>query len=363
MKQRIYLDHAATTPVLPEARAAMGEGLERWANPSSPHADGRIAKRVLEDARERIKAALGWNGDLVFTASASEAAALAFARCRAAGPKPALSAVEHDAIRRQVPAGEGFSLPANSDGLVDPEGLATWLRLAPGGLVAVQHVNSETGVVQSIGELIEAVDAAGSHLLVDCAQSAGKLPLPSGDLLIISAHKFGGPPGAAALLVRDLKLLMPTGGQERGYRGGTENLPAIMGMAAALEVRARDAEAVERQLHNRAILDAWVEAQGGTVICRDGVRSPFVASYAMPHMSAQAQLVRFDGMGFSVSAGSACSSGSMKPSHVLEAVGISPDVAARAVRVSFAPKTLDEDVLAFARAWQSLAAEAASRAA
>lgn len=363
MKQRIYLDHAATTPVLPEARAAVSEALERWANPSSPHADGRNAKRMLEDARERIKAALGWNGDLVFTGSASEAAALAFARCRIVGPKPAMSVVEHDAIRRQVADGEGFNLPVRRDGLLDPEGLATWLRLAPGGLIAVQHVNSETGVVQPIRELIEAVDAAGSHLLVDCAQSAGKLALPPGDLLMVSAHKFGGPPGAAALLVRDLKLLVPAGGQERGYRGGTENLPAIMGMAAALELRVRDGAALERQLRNRAILDEWLEAQGGMLICRDSVRSPYVASYAMPHMSAQAQLVRFDGMGFSVSAGSACSSGSMKPSHVLEAIGIAPDVAARVVRVSFAPETREEEVLTFARAWQSLAAEAASRAA
>jgi cysteine desulfurase len=363
LKQRIYLDHAATTPVLPEARVAVAEALERWANPSSPHADGRNAKRMLEDARERIKAALGWTGDLIFTGSASEAAALAFARCRLQGPKPALSTVEHDAIRRQVPDGEGLNLPVGSKGLLDPESLAGWLHLAPGGLIAVQHVNSETGVIQPIADLIEATDVAGSYLLVDCAQSAGKLPLPPGDLLIISAHKFGGPPGAAALLVRDLKMLVPTGGQERGYRGGTENLPAIMGMAAALELRAREGGALKRQLRNRAILDEWLEAQGGTVICRDSVRSPYVGSYAMPHMSAQAQLVRFDGMGFSVSAGSACSSGSMKPSHVLEALGVDPDLAARIIRVSFAPETREEDVLAFARAWQSLAAEAASRAA
>jgi cysteine desulfurase len=341
----------------------MSEALERWANPSSPHADGRHAKRLLEDARERIKAALGWSGDLVFTSSASEAAALAFARGRRQGPKPALSVVEHDAIRRQVLEGERFNLPVRGDGLLDPEGLATWLRLAPGGLIAVQHVNSETGVVQPIRELIEAVDATGSHLLVDCAQSAGKLPLPPGDLLIISGHKFGGPPGAAALLVRDLKLLVPAGGQERGYRGGTENLPAIMGMAAALELRTQDGGALERQLRNRATLDEWVASQGGTVICRDSVRSPYIASYTMPHMSAQAQLVRLDGMGFSVSAGSACSSGSMKPSHVLEAIGVAPDLAARVVRVSFAHETGEEDVLAFARAWQSLATQAADRAA
>ena len=362
---RIYLDHAATTPVLPQARAAVMDAMERWANPSSPHREGRAAKAALEDARARIKAALGWNGDLIFSATASEAAALAFRRCHSQGPRPALTTVEHDAIRAQVPEGEGFNLPVRTDGLVDPEALATWLHLAPGGLVAVQHCNSETGVFQHIPDIGEAVDAAGSYLLVDCAQTAGKLPLPAADLLIVTATKLGGPPGAAALLVRDPKLLVPTGGQERGYRRGTENLPAILGFAAALEARndEQHAAAFSQQLRNRFLLEERLMTNGAVTICENSFRSPFVGSYAMPGMSAQAQLVRFDLMGISVSAGSACSSGSMKPSHVMEALGLDPAVAASAIRVSFSLDTREDEVRTFADAWVQLASEARSRAA
>ncbi len=364
MTRSIYLDHAATTPVLPEARAAMMLGLETWANPSSPHADGRAAKRAIEDARQRIKAALGWTGELIFTSSASEAAALAFARCRLVGPKPAISVVEHDAIRRQVREGEGWNLPVWSDGRLNPECLSEWLHLAPGGLIAVQHANSETGVVQDIADIGEAVDAAGSFLLVDCAQTAGKLPLPTADLIIVSAHKFGGPPGIAALLVRDLKLLVPTGGQERGYRGGTENLPAILGMAAALEARATSrVAAMESQLRNRVRLEEQVKLAGGSIICGECPRSPLIGAMAMPGMSAQAQLVRLDGLGFRVSAGSACASGSMKTSHVLSALELDPHVAANVIRVSFSFETSEDEVDAFADAWLALASEAAKRAA
>lgn len=362
---RIYLDHAATTPVLPEARAAMMEALERWANPSSPHAEGRAARAALEQARASIKAALGWNGELIFTATVSEAAGLAFARCREVGPKPAVSAVEHDAIRSQVPGGEGLVLPVGADGLVDPETLARWLHLAPGGLVAVQHVNSETGVIQPIAQIGEVIDAAGSYLLVDCAQSAGKLPLPPADLILVSASKVGGPPGAAALLVRDLGVLVPTGGQEKGYRRGTENLPAILGWAAALEARPVDLESERsaRQRANRFLLEEAIMTHGGETIAANSFRSPFIGSYAMPEMSTAAQLVSFDALGFAVSAGSACASKSMAPSPVLAAMGVSPDVAGRTVRVSFSLDTTEDEVGAFADAWIALAAKAKARAA
>ena len=361
-RSRIYLDHAATTPVLPEAQAAMAEALERWANPSSPHAEGRAAKAALEGARSRIKAALGWNGDLIFTATASEAAALAFRRCQLQGPKPALTTVEHDAIRAQVPDGEGFNLCVEANGLLSAEALTTWLKLAPGGLVAVQHANSETGIVQSIADIGEAVDAAGSYLLVDCAQSAGQLPLPPAELISVSSSKVGGPPGAAALLVRDLQLLVPSGGQERGYRRGTENLPAILGWTAALEANAWSFDRLNRL---RARLDVKLMSEGGYVVgLEPGVgRLPTIGAYAMEHMSAVAQLVRFDSLGFAVSAGSACSSGKTKSSHVLAAMQAPPDFADKVIRVSFGPSTSEAEVDAFVEAWVSLAAEARSRAA
>lgn len=364
-RDRIYLDHAATTPVLREARDAVAEALASWANPSSPHADGRAARKQLEDARERIKAALGWTGELIFTSGATEAAQLAFRRCWSFGPKPAMSTVEHDAVRRQAPEPDRWNLSVGPDGLVDPAALGDWLRLAPGGLIAVQHCNSETGVLQPIPEILEVVDLAGSSLFVDCAQTAGKLPLPPAELIAVSAHKFGGPPGVGALLVSDVKRLMPTGGQEKGYRGGTENLPAILGMAAALEARPVNIEgpAFSRQLANRFLLETKLAEHGAMAICGNSFRSPFVASYAMPGMSAQAQMVRFDGVGISVGAGSACSSGSLKTSHVLSAIGVDPALAANAIRVSFSLDTSEDDVMTFVRAWVALADEAASRAA
>ncbi|NJC06336.1 cysteine desulfurase [Sphingomonas kaistensis] len=359
-RSRIYLDHAATTPVLPQARAAMVEALERWANPSSPHAEGRAAKAALENARSRIKAALGWNGDLIFTATASEAAALAFRRCWEKGPKPAISTVEHDAIRSQVPDGEEWNLPVQRGGLLSPEHLSTWLHMARGGLVAVQHANSETGVVQPIAEIGEAIDAAGSFLLVDCAQSAGKLPLPPADMIIVSSSKVGGPPGAAALLVRDLKLLVPTGGQERGYRRGTENLPAILGWAAALEANAWD---FDRLNALRARLDVKLMGEGAEIVGQGVGRIPTIGAYAMEHMSAMAQLVQLDALGFAVSAGSACSSGKVKTSHVLAAMGAPPEFADKVIRVSFGPSTSESDIDAFADAWAGLATRSKARAA
>ena len=358
--QRIYLDHAATTPVLPEARAAMAEALEQWANPGSPHADGRAARAALDDARGRIKGALGWNGEVIFTSGASEAARLAFRRCHLQGPKPAISTVEHDAIRGQIPEGEGFNLSVRADGLLDPAALSTWLHLAPGGLVGIQHVNNETGVVQPLEAIVEAVDAAGSYLLADCAQSAGKLPLPPADLIMISGHKLGGPPGVGALLVRDLKLLVPEGGQERGYRRGTENVPAILGLAAALEAGAWN---LGRLLEVRGVLERRLCAAGAIVVGEQSPRIPTIGAYAMPGVSAMAQLVQFDSRGISVSAGSACSSGTNKPSHVHAAMGIDPEIAARVIRVSFGPETSIADVMTFCDVWTEIAASVRGRAA
>jgi cysteine desulfurase len=363
---RIYLDHAATTPMLPAARAAVAAAMERWANPSSPHAEGRAAKAALEDARSRIKAALGWTGELIFTSGATEAAALAFRRCWTAGPKPMLSTVEHDAVKRQAPETERINLGVRADGHVDPEQLATWLHMAPGGLVAIQHVNSETGVIQPLPDIIEAVDAAGSFLFVDCAQSAGKLPLPPADMIAISAHKLGGPPGIGALLVRDLDLLVASGGQERGYRAGTENLPAILGFAAALDQPADEdgfPTWFERQLRNRFILEEAVEEAGGVTVCSTSFRSPMIASYHMPGVSAAAQLVQLDAMGFAVSAGPACSSGSLKQSAVLSALGLDPAFSANCIRVSFGSTTSEADVQRFAEAWRGMARRAGARAA
>lgn len=344
MAERVYLDHAATSPLRPEARAAMEDGFRLWANPSSPHAEGRKARAALEDARERIKAALGWEGELIFTSGASEALWIALNRAKV--ERRIVSAVEHDAVFRAAPDAEVVLV---TDGEVDPE---TLLKSA-GALVAVQHVNSETGTnlmpyVQS--KLAESVREGGGQLLVDCSQSAGKVTLPEADMLVVSAHKLGGPIGIGALLVRDFNLLEPVGGHERGYRQGTENLPGALGMAAALDLGGLDgwASTVEQHFDFKNAL-----FRHGEVIA-PGFQCSHIISVAHPTISAQALLIRLDALGFAVSAGSACSSGTLKKSKVLDAFGVPDDVAARTIRVSLGWNTTAQDLERFAAVWASL---------
>ncbi len=329
---RIYLDHAATTPMLPQAVAAMIDGMTRWANPSSPHADGRAARAALEDARARIGAALGWNGPVLFTSGASEAIAIALMRNKAA--RIVTSPIEHDAVLRVTPGAERLAIAADGRVVPDREDAA---------LNAIQHVNNETGVIQSLDGI--------PLLFADCAQSAGKLPLPDADMIAISAHKFGGPPGIGALLVRDLTQLHPSGGQEQGYRAGTENLPAVMAMAAALEA---PRDWLNEAARLRRELDAAISDAGGEVVAADSPRIPTIASYRMPGVSARAQLIRFDMAGISVSAGSACSSGTLKASHVLTAMGWDAEAAGEVVRVSFGPQTGADDIARFVTAWKAV---------
>jgi len=339
---RIYLDHAATTPVLPQARAAMAEALERWANPSSPHAEGRAAKAALEDARARIKVSLGWPHELIFTSGASEAAALALSRARRSGR--AVSAVEHDSIRRAAP--DAGLIEVGTDGIVD------LTHVPEQALVAIQTVNSETGVIQPLNDVATAVHQRGGLWLADAAQSAGKLPLPGADLIIVSAHKLGGPPGIGALLGNGLSALAPTGGQEKGYRGGTENLPAAIGFAAALEARGLRDPLPELRRH----LDEGVCNAGGSVVAADAPRLPEIASYRLPGVAAAAQLIELDMAGIAVSAGSACSSGTLKPSQVLTAMGWPEEEAREVIRVSLSPSTTKAEVDRFLEVWSALAA-------
>ena len=311
-----------------------------WANPSSPHAAGRAARGALEDARTRIGAALGWNGEVVFTSGASEALAIALTRCRL--PLAAVSPVEHEAVLRL--AGDAPRLRVDSAGRVDPS------RAALSGLVAVQQVNNETGVIQPLGEIARAVRGAGGLLLADCAQAAGKLGLPDADLIAISAHKFGGPIGIGALLVRDWASIAPSGGQERGYRPGTESMPLALAMAAALEA---DRDWLGEAARLRALLEREIVAAGARVIAREAARIATIGAYVMPGVSSAVQLIRFDSMGIAVSAGSACSSGAMKPSHVIAGMGIAGGD--ETVRVSIGRGTTEAQIRRFLEAWRQIA--------
>jgi len=346
---RLYLDHAATTPMTAGAIAAVARGQAIWANPSSPHAEGRAARAALEEARGAVAAAYGWRGETLLTSGASESLGLALGRGLI--ERRIISAVEHDAAIRA--GGDAVVVaPVDANGVVDLDALAALLSGAP-ALVCLQWCNSETGVRQPIAAAAAIVRAAGGLLLVDAAQMPASTELADhADFVALSAHKRGGPPGVGALLVRDLATLRPTGGQERGYRPGTENLPAALGYAAALAEPEPDHQAL------RARLDDAIRRSGGIVVGENAPRHPAIGSYRLPGLAATAQLIRFDIAGIAVSAGSACASGSMKPSHVLRAMGWREEETREVVRVSFGRTTGDGDVDRFISAWRDVARQA-----
>jgi len=334
---RVYLDHAATTPVLPQARAAVARAFEKWANPSSPHAEGRAARALLEEARSIISDALGWRHDVIFTSGASEAIEIAAKRARVSGR--AHGATEHPIVPYAMGA-DSKVIPVDGNGLVDEDALDRVLADGP-ALVAIQQVNNETGVIQPLERIGAKVRAAGSLLLADCAQSAGKLPLPGADFLVIAAHKLGGPPGIGALLAKDPATLEAIGGQEGGYRPGTPAVPSIMGFAAALEA---DHGWYEEAKRLRAHLDAEIEAAHGEVVAGAAPRIATIACYRMPGVPGAAQMMQLDLAGIAVSAGSACASGSLKTSHVLAAMGWHEEKAREVIRISFGAQTRESDI-------------------
>ena len=256
---------------------------------------------------------------------------------------------------------EAAILPVDETGVTHLAKLKETLSRGP-ALVAVQQVNNETGVIQPVEEIAERVRSAGSLLLADCAQGAGKLPLPDADFIAVSAHKLGGPPGIGALLVKDIATLAATGGQEKGYRRGTENAPAAAGFAAALQSRAF-ADAIPRLKELRSRLEHLLLTEGALVVASSTDRSPAIGAYAMPGVASASQLVQLDLAGIAISAGSACSSGSMKSSRVLQTMGFPTDVASCVIRVSFGPDTNEDDIGRFVAEWRRIRDRAASRAA
>jgi cysteine desulfurase len=247
----------------------------------------------------------------------------------------------------------------NPDGLIDEAALDMVLSEGP-ALVAIQQVNNETGIIQPLDRLAPRIRAAGSLLLADCAQSAGKLPLPDADLIAACAHKLGGPPGIGVLLVRDLGTLEPVGGQEKGYRRGTQDVPGALAFAAALAARPYD---MDRLAALRSRLEDGVKEQGGEVIGEDAPRIPTIGAISLPGGNSASLLVQLDLAGIAVSAGSACSSGKMKASDVLSAMNVPSEIALGFIRVSFGPSTSEADVERFLAQWHKISNRAKTVAA
>ena len=338
---RIYLDHASTTPVIEAARTAFADAIDCWSNPNSPHKEGRGCRARLEAARETIKEVLGWKHHVIFSSGASESVEIAGRRAKV--PGRAHGATEHAIVPFAM--GEGSRvIPVDADGLIDEAALDAVLAAEP-GLVAIQQVNNETGVIQPLDRLAPKIRAAGSLLLADCAQGASKMDLPDADFIAICAHKLGGPPGIGALLVRDLDTLEPCGGgQEQGYRRGTQDVPGAVAFASALSARPYD---MDRLGGLRRKLEDGVRAAGGVIIAEQAPRAPTIGAIALPGATSTAMLVQLDLAGIAVSAGSACASGAAKASHVLEAMAVPDDLSAGFLRLSFGPDTSEADIDGF----------------
>jgi cysteine desulfurase len=364
---RFYLDYNATAPLKPEARAAMVAALDCVGNPSSIHFEGRAARALIEEARREVAALAGASPrDVVFTASGTEAANLALAPgVSAPGVAPlgrlVLCAIEHPCVLggHRFPSAEIAQV--GPDGRIDLEALARLLEGGPPALVALQAANNETGVLQPVAEAAELTHAHGGLLICDAAQAAGRMPLaeaaPGADALLLSAHKFGGPKGAGAFVgLRPglhVEPLLRGGGQERGRRAGTENVAAITGFgAAAKTVRPGLAQEAARLAALRDACEARLRALAPepTVFGAGAPRLPNTLAFAIPGFAAATLLMRLDLDGVAASSGSACSSGKVGPSHVLAAMGVAPDLAAGAIRVSLGWASSEADVEGFAAA-------------
>ncbi|WP_083096600.1 cysteine desulfurase family protein [Pseudophaeobacter leonis] len=334
--KRVYLDHNATTPLHSEARAAMIAAMDYCGNPSSVHAEGRAAKAIVERARGQIAAAIGADGaDIVFTSGSTEGASLALAGRNLHG-----APVEHDAVRAWIKEDLAVSA-AGAVEVLSPE--ASTLQLA----------NSETGVVQELPQGLA---------VSDVTQAFGKLPFAFNwlgvQMALISAHKLGGPKGVGALVMprgTDLLAQIRGGGQEMGRRSRTENVIGIAGFGAAAEAAARQlADGTwERVQMLRDLMEESLVAGAPELICegKGGKRLPNTSCFAVPGWKGETQVMQMDLAGFAISAGSACSSGKVRASAVLTAMGFDEETAQGAVRVSLGPTTTKEDVLRFADAW------------
>ena len=361
MTRPVYLDYNATAPIRPEAARAVEQALELTGNPSSVHRFGRLARRSMEDARAAIAALVGARPEQVLvTSGGTEANNLALRGC--GRERLLVSAGEHVSVLHAVESPE--LIPLQPDGRIDLSRLGAILAegMRP-ALVSVMLANNETGVIQPLAEVSALARKFGALVHCDAVQAAGKIPVDmaalGADLLSLSAHKIGGPQGIGALVVSDHVALSPLlrgGGQERGRRAGTENLPGIAGFGAVARLFGETAREGDRLAALRDGLERGLRALApeAMVIGAASARLPNTSCFALPGLAAETQVIALDLAGIAVSAGSACSSGKVTPSHVLRAMGESEAIAGSAIRVSLGWRSQAGDVERFLRAWGEL---------
>ncbi|HEX4634207.1 MAG TPA: cysteine desulfurase family protein [Gemmatimonadales bacterium] len=379
-KRSVYLDHAATTPVRPEVLEAMLPylGVEAFGNPSSAHRVGRAARAGVEEAKRRVAEALHVEpNQVIFTSGGTEADNLAIIGSALAakahgGPfRVAVSATEHKAILAAAHAvkqlgGDEIILPVDSDGLVDQDAVAEAIGRGV-AVISVMWVNNEVGTVQPIPQLAARCRTAGVAFHSDAVQAFGKIPVNLADVpvtfLTISGHKIGAPKGIGALIVRDrhaLESIIHGGGQQFGIRPGTENVPGIVALGRAAELAAREqAETATRVARLRDDLEARFLAvvPDAVVNGKNAPRAPQTVSFSIPGADGEALLMHLDMAGIACSGGSACSTGSVDPSHVLTAMGLGKDMGSAALRFSLGRESTREDVDALIEAMPKVVAK------
>ena len=360
LSKRLYLDYNATAPLRPQAKQVMMQVLEYTGNPSSIHFFGRKMHGIMEQARSRVTSIFGLkDNQCIFTASCTEANNMVL-RGNVA-PQIMVSATEHDSVRLALPNPK--ILPVSQDGVVDLNHLENFLKKNESPvLVSVMIANSETGVIQPIDDIVNICKKFGAFVHTDATQAIGRIPvnIQKIDFTTFSSHKLGGPFGCGVVLLGSSTNINPMlfgGGQERGRRAGTENIPAIAGFAAALELAVSEQTQQSNQLQIwRMILEQQMQETRPDLVVhgKNTPRLPNTICYSIPGIPQIQQLMNFDLEGVAVSSGSACSSGKVRHSHVLQAMGLSADLTSSAIRLSMGWNTQKPDIDHFMKVWHKL---------
>jgi cysteine desulfurase len=372
-RDRVYLDWNATTPLRREAREAMAAAWDLVGNPSSVHAEGRASRRLVENARAVIAEAVGAEArNVVFTSGGTEANSLALTpglRRNSGLPvnRLVVSAIEHASVLAggRFPRQAITMLGVGRSGVVDLDYLREILADGPPALVSVMAANNETGALQPVAEVADIVHGAGGLLHVDAIQAIAKISFNirhvKADLISISAHKIGGPKGIGAVVLADglegLEAAIQGGGQEKGRRAGTENVPGIVGFGAAAKaaMASRDGDMARVEKLRKRLEIGLRQTRDAFVFSENAPRLPNTTLFTVPGLKAETAVIGFDLEGIAVSSGSACSSGKLQPSHVLEAMGFGPESAKGAVRLSLGWSTTEADIDCCLEAWRKLA--------